>query len=265
MCEVVLLRSLSRRWQAKRRVRPGGPLRGNAVSPARGFGGWHPGLVGIVIRLIELVIVLVPLVGLIVAGMRAFSAARERQGDASEPAVAGEPPRQPAVINRAAQWRTIARTIKEQDRADTRWLDYELDTAKLLDFPLMTDMRDPLTMKFHRAKLRADLLRPAKVDDLVDDRVAAREYLEAVGDYVSALDVAESEAIRRRRNDFALSDQQRLARAQKLLQVASNTAATPRERERAYGLACNELDGLLVLPERARAAIERGIAGELDG
>ena len=39
--------------------------------------------------------------------------------------------------------------------------------------------------------------------------------------------------------------------------------ATPQERERAYGLARRELDGLVVLPERARAQIERGISGEL--
>jgi hypothetical protein len=36
------------------------------------------------------------------------------------------------------------------------------------------------------------------------------------------------------------------------------------ERERAFDVARRELDGLIVLPERARAAIERGIAGELD-
>ena len=35
------------------------------------------------------------------------------------------------------------------------------------------------------------------------------------------------------------------------------------ERERAYQLARRELDGLIVLPERARVALERGISGEL--
>jgi hypothetical protein len=43
-----------------------------------------------------------------------------------------------------------------------------------------------------------------------------------------------------------------------------DSGATPQERERAYALARRELDGLIVLPERARAGIERGIAGELD-
>jgi hypothetical protein len=165
--------------------------------------------------------------------------------------------------NSSGRWRAITRAVKEHDRTDTRWLDYELDVTKLLDFPVMTDMRDPFTERFHRAKLRADLIRPAKAEDLLDDREAAREYLAAVEEYVSAFSVAEAEAIRRRRNDFSRVEQQRLTRALSLLRVATNSAATPQERESAYDLAGRELDGLVVLPERTRAEIERGIAGEL--
>ena len=225
---------------------------------------WHPGLVGPVIRLLEVLIVVVPLIGVIIAGMKAFSAARGRHSVATEPSAVATP-NEPATSNQSAQWRSIARTLKEQDRTDTRWLDYELDVAKLLDFPLMTDMRNPLTVRFHQAKLRADLLRPAKAEDLLTDRDASREYLDAVENYVTAFNVAEAEAIRRGRNSFSQAEQQRLARAQSLLRVASNSAATPQEREHAYDLAGNELEGLVVLPERTRVAIERGIAGELDG
>jgi hypothetical protein len=216
----------------------------------------------LLVRLIELLIVVVPVVGIVVAGVKAFSAARARQvfrGD--EPAV-GAPQ---TTTSHAAQWRAISRTVKEHDRTDTRWLDYELDIGKLLDFPLMTDMSNPLTERFHRAKLRADLLRPAKAEDLVEDSDAARQYLEAVENYVTAFDVAETEAIRRRRNDFTKVEQQRLSRARSALRVAVDAGATAQERERAYAVARRELDGLVVLPERARAAIERGIAGELDG
>jgi hypothetical protein len=220
--------------------------------------------VGIVIRLFELLIVVVPAVAVIIGGMKAVSAARGRQVDASDDTSAVAQPSGRASGNQSAQWRAINRVVKEHDRTDIRWLDYELDIAKLLDFPLMTDMREPLTMEFHRAKLRADLLRPAGTGDLLDDRDAAREYLDAVGNYVTAFDVAEAEAIRRRRNGFSRAEQQRIARAQNLLRVASDSAATPQEREHAYAVARNELDGLIVLPERARAAIERGIAGELD-
>jgi hypothetical protein len=215
----------------------------------------------LLVRLVELLIVLVPLIGVGFAGYKALSAARGRQARDDESVAAGAP----ATNSHAAQWRAISRTVAEHDRTDTRWLDYELDIGKLLDFPLMTDMRNPLTERFHRAKLRAELLRPAKAEDLLEDGDAARQYLDAVENYVTAFNVAESEAIRRRRNDFTKEQQQRLTRARTALRIAVDPAATPQERDRAYALAGRELDGLVVLPERARAAIERGIAGELDG
>jgi hypothetical protein len=216
--------------------------------------------VGLLIRLIELLIVVIPLAGVIFGAMKAFSAVRERQQDAL---AAPAPVREPEPTDRSAQWRAIRRVVEEHDRTDTRWLDYEMDVVKLLDFPLITDMRDPLTERFHRAKLRADLLRPADAAGLLDDRAAAREYRDAVEEYVTAFDVAEAEAIRRRRNHFGAGEQQRVARAQSLLRVAADDAATPQERQRAYDLAAKELDGVLVLPQRARAEIERGITGEL--
>jgi hypothetical protein len=129
----------------------------------------------------------------------------------------------------------------------------------------MTDMRDPLTIGFHKAKLRADFLRPAKAEDLLDDADAAARYLAAVEDYVTAFNIAETEAKRRRRNDFSQDGQQRIARAQSLLRVASDSAATPQERQNAYDRARRELDGLIVLPSTTQASIERGISGQIDG
>ncbi len=213
----------------------------------------------LIVRLVELLIVIVPLIGVLFAGFKAVSKVRERQDEA--PSV--EAP-DSGRTNKKAQWQAIVRTTKEHDRTDTRWLDYELDVSKLLDYPLMTDMRDPLTQRFHRAKLRADLLRPADAGDLLDDSDAARQYLDAVEEYVTAFDVAEAEAMRRRRRDFSREEQQRLSRAHSALRIAADTAATPQERGRAFDVARAELDGLIVLPERTRAAIERGITGELD-
>jgi hypothetical protein len=220
--------------------------------------------VGLIFRLVELLLVIVPVAGAIYAAVRGISALTKRQNDAgqdphAEPAGPREGPK-----SQAAQWRTITRVLDEHSRTDTRWLEYELDAAKLLDFPAMTDMRDPLTVAFHRAKVRADLLRPGKAEDLLDDPEAARQYLDAVEAYVTAFDAAENEARRRRRSAFSRDDQQRMTRAQSLLRVAADRGATPQERERAYELARGELDGLLVLPERTTAALERGIAGELD-
>jgi hypothetical protein len=217
--------------------------------------------VGLIFRLVELLLVVVPIAGALYAAFRGISALTKRQSDSEQalPSALRDEPK-----SQAAQWRTITRVIDEHNRTDTRWLDYELDAAKLLDFPAMTDMRDPLTVAFHRAKLRAELLRPGKAEDLLGDPEAMRQYLDAVEAYVTAFDAAENEARRRRRGDFSREDQQRMTRAQSLLRVAADRGATPQERERAYELARGEIDGLLVLPDRTTAALERGIAGELD-
>jgi hypothetical protein len=223
--------------------------------------------VGIVFRLAELLLMLMPVAGVVMAGVslwRRFQPSSGRPSGGEHDDLPSTPSRQ-GPTNPAAVWRLITRTLEEHARTDTRWMEYELDADKLLDFPLMTDMRAPLTTAFHRAKLRADLLRPAKAEDLVDDRESAAQYLAAVEDYTTAFDAAETEAIRRRRSDFSAENQQRIARARSLLSVASDTSATQNEREQAYALACKELDGLVVLPSTTRKGIERGIAGQLDG
>ena len=167
-------------------------------------------------------------------------------------------------VDEAAVRREVTKVLQRHDGTDARWLEYELDVAKLLDFPLMTDMREPLTAEFHRARSRADLLRPASAEDLVGDRDAQLDYRDAVHDYVTAFDVAEAEAVRRRRSDFSVEAQERLERAQRLLRVASDGAATVDERRNAYSEAQRELAGLIVLPAVTRAGIERRIAGEIE-
>jgi hypothetical protein len=233
-----------------------------------GAGWWHPDVVGLLFRFAELWWLILPVGAVVVAGLRAVSAARQprseqppgRLGVTQPRVIAGDGP----ARGNDAHRREISRILDQHDRTDARWLDYEIDVAKLLDFPTMTDMRDPLTMQFHKAKLRADLLRPVNVEDLLGDRDAALEYRDAVHEYVTAFDVAEAEAMRRRRSDFSAEGQQRLARAQSLLRLASDSAATPQERQGAYDRARKELDGLIVLPAPTRASIERQIARGLE-
>src|SRR5262249_23401918 len=83
---------------------------------------WHPGLMGLLlVRLIELLIVIVPVIGVVIAGVKALSVARTRQADRGDVPDAAAPH---ATGNTAAQWRAVSRTVKEHDRTDTRWLDY---------------------------------------------------------------------------------------------------------------------------------------------
>lgn len=74
---------------------------------------------GLIFRLVELLVVLVPLVGVAYATYRGIAARRQR-----EPELPAAPPAvRPAT---AAQRRTVLRTIEQHDRTDTRWLEYEL-------------------------------------------------------------------------------------------------------------------------------------------
>ena len=153
--------------------------------------------------------------------------------------------------------------MDSHDAVNRRWLDYELDVGKLIDFPVMTDVREPLTVAFLRAKREADGLRPAAPGDIT---TAARlaEYREAVNSFELAFDVAEREARRIKDSNFTGPERERLATARKLLRIASDAAATPAERQTAYKRARRELDGLIVLPDATLAALEEKIAGMID-
>lgn len=213
-----------------------------------------------------------PLSGVIGGGVRAVAAANERRAQRrleryrikQETKVALATAAGQSRDTEALRKRELTKLLAEHDATDNRWLQYEMDVARLLDFPLMTDLRDPLTIAFHKAKRRADLLRPERADDLLGDRAAHLEYRDAVHEYLSAFEVAETEAIRRRRSDFSSTDQDRMARAQSLLRLAADPGATPQERRSAYTKARGELDGLIALPAATLAVLERGIAGELE-
>ncbi|ORV05269.1 hypothetical protein [Mycobacterium celatum] len=213
-----------------------------------------------------------PLGGAIGGGLRAIAAANERRAERrleryrlrQQAKIAMAEASGRARSNQESYRRELTKLIAEHDRTDARWFDYEIDLAKLLDFPMMTDMRNPLTIAFHTAKRRADLLRPERPEDMANDRDAQLDYRDAVHEYVTAFEIAEAEAIRRRRSDFSADDQERLARARNLLQLAQDDAASPQERQSAYARASKELDGLIVLPTPVRASIERRIAGQIE-
>jgi hypothetical protein len=153
----------------------------------------------------------------------------------------------------------VAALMATHDDVNRRWLDYELDVGKLIDFPLMTDVREPLTVAFLRAKRKADGERPATVADMTSpSRLEA--YREAVNSFAVALEVAEREARRIKDTKFTGPERERLATARQLLRIAENHAATPAERQAAYKRARRELDGLIVLPDATVAALEERVA-----
>lgn len=156
----------------------------------------------------------------------------------------------------------VARLFAEHDEITARWLDYELDVAKLIAFPAMSDGRQPLTAAFLRAKKTADALRPPSVDAKVSEQQVT-EYLQAVGDYAVAFEIAEKDARRLRDSTFTEPERKRLERAQQLLKVAVDESATQAERNVAYKRVREELDGLILLSDDAVTVLEKQVAKEL--
>jgi len=130
-----------------------------------------------------------PLAGMVGGAVRAVTAANERRAERRLERYRIKQQTKIAVAEAAGRTRTnevkhrreLNKVIDRHGQTDARWLDYEIDIAKLLDFPLMTDMHNPLTMEFHKTRRRADLLRPDNADDLVGDRDAQLEYRNASG------------------------------------------------------------------------------------
>ena len=157
----------------------------------------------------------------------------------------------------------LEKLFAEHDAVTARWLDYELDVAKLIAFPTISDGRQPLTAAFLRAKKTADRLRPASVKaHVTDDELTA--YADAVTDYEVAFDVAEREARRLKDSDFTDAERKRLKTAQHLLTVAVDGGATPAERQVAYKRVREELDGLIVVSDDAITILEERVALPLD-
>ncbi|MFK3834573.1 hypothetical protein [Microbacterium sp. NPDC087868] len=157
----------------------------------------------------------------------------------------------------------LARLLAEHDEITARWLDYELDVAKLIAFPAMSDGRQPLTAAFLRAKRTADALRPASADAKKVTEQQVSEYLDAVGAYAVAFEIAEKDARRLRDSTFTDAERKRLDRAQQLLKVAVDESATQAERNVAYKRVREELDGLILLSDDAVQVLEKQVAREI--
>jgi hypothetical protein len=156
----------------------------------------------------------------------------------------------------------LERLFAEHDAVTSRWLEYELDVAKLIAYPAMSDGRQPLTAAFLRAKKVADGLRPptSKVK-LTKAQIA--EYRNAVTDYEVAFDVAERDARRIKTSAFTDVERKRLDTAKQLLTMAVDQAATPAERQLAYKRVREELDGLISLSDEAIVVLEKQVGHEL--
>ena len=172
-------------------------------------------------------------------------------------------PREAAAQQANSSKELLERLLAEHDEITERWLDYELDVAKMIAYPAMSDGRQPLTAAFLRAKKTADALRPTSADAKVTEQQVS-EYLDAVGNYAVAFEIAEKDARRLRDSTFTDDERKRLERAQHMLKVAVDQSATPAERQSAYRRVREELDGLIDLSDAAVEHLEKKVALQLE-
>lgn len=157
-----------------------------------------------------------------------------------------------------------AEALALHDEIFARWSEYELDLAKLIDYPVMSDLREPRTMAMIKAMRAAQRLRPDDAD--AEARSApAVEYANAVQEFEETFLVAEDEAKRIKHGHYTAAEQERLTTARQLLNLAADEASSPNERQNAYLQLRKTVDGLLQLPQKAVAALEgraRGSAAD---
>lgn len=193
----------------------------------------------------------------------AQAAARGQVAAASLPAMTGPTATTSGTAaSRETQATQLERLFATHDGVTARWLDYELDVAKIIAFPAMSDGRQPLTAAFLRAKQIADGLRPASAKARLT-REQLAEYRNAVADFEVAFDVAERDARRIKDSSFTEVERKRLDTAKQLLTVAIDQAATPAERQLAYRRVREELDGLISISDGAIEVLESKVSLEL--
>lgn len=162
---------------------------------------------------------------------------------------------QSAKLNQS-RW---AELVERCDVITKEWASYELDPVRILDFPLLSDMNEERTLKFHAALRKAKHLRPSDTRKVSEINALTSPFATAVEDLENAFHAAETEAKRVRWSKFTDEEKKRLQTAKSLLNLAMNSAATDSERQSAYKRMQKELEGLIVIPKSTVLALEKKV------
>lgn len=136
------------------------------------------------------------------------------------------------------------------------WALYELDPMMMLDYPVLSDMREKVTVNLHAALRKANTLRPADAHIAVSQGLRSERYEEAVEALETAFHVAENEAKRIQWNQFSADEQKRLMTAKNLLSFVLDANGSEFERQAAYKRLAKEINGLIVLPDMTLKSLE---------
>jgi hypothetical protein len=146
--------------------------------------------------------------------------------------------------------------IKRHDDIRAQWVSYETDMGKLIDMPVMTDMREPVIIALHKALKTASSLAPKSLAKLSYTPIRDSAFLAAVNDLEVAFNSAEQTAKKIAWSKFTKEERRSLSTAKQLLSLAMDSRASPAERQAAYKRVFKELQGLIEFPEKAILEVE---------
>ena len=152
-----------------------------------------------------------------------------------------------------AGWQAL---VDHHAKIRSEWMAYETDILKIVDFPLLSDMSEPVTIKLHEALRNAVMHEPKNVNAMRNIPFETSSYNTAVTELDTAFRAAESKARLSSWNKFTMEEKKRLQRAKDLLAMALNGASTPSERQAAYKQAIKSLQGLIEVPKATILALE---------
>jgi hypothetical protein len=147
------------------------------------------------------------------------------------------------------------KTLNSYVDIQNRWMDYELDLIKGLDAPLMLDYSCPTTADFiSHYRIASDLHQAVQSDidaGIPVDTSLKNDLMTAVNTMQLKFDIAERHALTRGLTDYGFDDQKKIKKGRKLFSIVLDDATSDHEKKSALKAAKAQLEGVIMIPERA--------------
>jgi hypothetical protein len=163
----------------------------------------------------------------------------------------------PSLMKARSEAQSAAKLVAEA-RKTLEWVvldsaSYEMDLAKQIDYPMMTDVTEPTVGKYVREMRQAqEKERALATKPLLAD---AERFSNTVTCLKISYEAAVRKAERVRWSSFSVAEQRRLKDARIALDVIQDSSTTAEQRNAQYKRISKLLDGLIVLTEPVRQSL----------
>lgn len=143
-----------------------------------------------------------------------------------------------------------AMDVSQFEAIETEYAKYETDIVKIIKYPMMCDLTDPFTARFH------SILRTVRRAVSNVDIVSYKENIFALEDAYYA---AESNARKIANSMFNDVDKGKIADAKQMLAITMDKAASETEKKNALRGALRNLEGRIAVPEIALMGLRESL------